>query len=225
MVWSRAPHAFQVVLGGKESTRQRRRRIPGPGRSPGEGNGNPLQYSCLENPMDRGALVGFSSWGCRVRHHWSDWAYNMGKPQRVAVYRQRAEGLSRERETGCFYVALKGKTRPRRNALGRNTWIQHKALSVAVLSCKQQKPIFCIFSMYKSSDTRFAKMFSHCFGCLFTLSMLSFEVQNAFNVHEVQFAHLLLLLLMVLVSYLRNDCLIQAHGDLPLCFLLRVLQF
>ena len=29
--------------------------IPGPGRSPGEGHGNPLQYSCLENPMDRGA--------------------------------------------------------------------------------------------------------------------------------------------------------------------------
>ena len=29
--------------------------IPGPGRSPGEGNGNPLQYSCLGIPMDRGA--------------------------------------------------------------------------------------------------------------------------------------------------------------------------
>ena len=29
--------------------------IPGPGRSPGEGNDNPLQYSCLENSMDRGA--------------------------------------------------------------------------------------------------------------------------------------------------------------------------
>ena len=28
---------------------------PGPGRSPGEGNGDPLQYSCLEYPMDRGA--------------------------------------------------------------------------------------------------------------------------------------------------------------------------
>ena len=28
--------------------------IPGLGRSPGDGNGNPLQYSCLENPMDRG---------------------------------------------------------------------------------------------------------------------------------------------------------------------------
>ena len=29
--------------------------IPGSARSSGEGNGNPLQYSCLENPMDRGA--------------------------------------------------------------------------------------------------------------------------------------------------------------------------
>ena len=28
--------------------------IPESGRSPGEGNGNPLQYSCLDNPMDRG---------------------------------------------------------------------------------------------------------------------------------------------------------------------------
>ena len=29
--------------------------VPGSGRSPGEGNGNPPQYSCLENPVDRGA--------------------------------------------------------------------------------------------------------------------------------------------------------------------------
>ena len=34
--------------------------IPGLGRSPGVGNGNPLQYSCLENPMERGA------WGATV---------------------------------------------------------------------------------------------------------------------------------------------------------------
>ena len=33
--------------------------IPGPGRSPGEGNGNPLQYSCLENPMES-SLAGYS---------------------------------------------------------------------------------------------------------------------------------------------------------------------
>ena len=31
------------------------RSIPGSGRAPGEGNDNPLQYPCLENPMDRGA--------------------------------------------------------------------------------------------------------------------------------------------------------------------------
>ena len=35
--------------------------VPGSGRSPGEGNGNPLQYSCLKNPMDNG--VGYSLWG------------------------------------------------------------------------------------------------------------------------------------------------------------------
>ena len=33
--------------------------------NPGEGNGNPLQYSCLENPMDRESLAGYSPWGCK----------------------------------------------------------------------------------------------------------------------------------------------------------------
>ena len=36
--------------------------IPGLGRSPGEGNGSPLQYSCLENSMDRGAWQATKSW-------------------------------------------------------------------------------------------------------------------------------------------------------------------
>ena len=40
--------------------------IPGLGRSPGEGNENPLQYSCLENTMDRVALVSYSPWGCKA---------------------------------------------------------------------------------------------------------------------------------------------------------------
>ena len=35
--------------------------IPGLGRSPGEGNGDPLQYSCLENPMDGGAFESMGS--------------------------------------------------------------------------------------------------------------------------------------------------------------------
>ena len=39
------------------------RLIPGSGRFPGEGNSNPPQYSCLENSMDKGSLVGYSPWG------------------------------------------------------------------------------------------------------------------------------------------------------------------
>ena len=48
---------FPDGASGKEPACQCRRHssIPGLGRSPGEGHGNPLQYSCLENPMDRGA--------------------------------------------------------------------------------------------------------------------------------------------------------------------------
>ena len=37
--------------------------IPGSGRSPGEGNGNPLQYSCLENPHGQRSLADDSPWG------------------------------------------------------------------------------------------------------------------------------------------------------------------
>ena len=37
--------------------------IPGSRRSPGEGNGNPLQYSCLENPHGQRSLAGYSPWG------------------------------------------------------------------------------------------------------------------------------------------------------------------
>ena len=42
--------------------------IPGLGRFPGGGLGNPLQYSCLENPHGQRSLVGYSPWGHRVRH-------------------------------------------------------------------------------------------------------------------------------------------------------------
>ena len=42
--------------------------IPGSRRSPGEGNGNPLQYSCLENSMDRGAWWAIVHGVARVRH-------------------------------------------------------------------------------------------------------------------------------------------------------------
>ena len=55
---------------GKESACNARdpSSIPGSGRSPEEGNGNPLQHSCLENPMDRGAWQAAVHGGHRVRH-------------------------------------------------------------------------------------------------------------------------------------------------------------
>ena len=44
--------------------------IPGWERSPGGGHGNPLQYSCLENPHGQKSLTGYSPWSRRVRHNW-----------------------------------------------------------------------------------------------------------------------------------------------------------
>ena len=67
--------------------------IPGSGRFPGEGNGNPLQYSCLENPMDGGA------WWTRVhgvtksRTQLSDF-----------VYHNFLIHLSADGHLGCFHV-------------------------------------------------------------------------------------------------------------------------
>ena len=43
--------------------------IPGSGRNPGEGNGNPLRYSCLENPMNRGAWQATVHGVARVGHN------------------------------------------------------------------------------------------------------------------------------------------------------------
>ena len=50
------------------------------GRSPGEGNDKPFQYSCLENAIDRGALEATVKWGSkRVRHY-------LGTKQQQGVY-------------------------------------------------------------------------------------------------------------------------------------------
>ena len=53
--------------------------IPGSGRSPGDGHGNPLQHSCLENPMDSGAWQATVYGSQRVWHDWSDLAQHMLK--------------------------------------------------------------------------------------------------------------------------------------------------
>ena len=61
--------------------------IPGLGRSPGEGNGNPLEYSCLENPMDRG------DWWATV--HGVTFRHNLATPWTVACQAPLSMGFSR----------------------------------------------------------------------------------------------------------------------------------
>ena len=62
--------AFPGGSEGKESTCNEGDlgSIPGLGRSPGGGHGNPLQYSCLESPHGQRSLAGYNTWGCRVGH-------------------------------------------------------------------------------------------------------------------------------------------------------------
>ena len=61
---------------GKESTCNAGDRglISGLGRSPGGGHGNPLQYSCLENPHGQRSLAGYSPWGSESQTRLSDYA-------------------------------------------------------------------------------------------------------------------------------------------------------
>ena len=56
--------------------------IPGSGRSPGGGHGNPLQYSCLENPHEQKSLVGYSPWG----HKESDTTEQLGAHTHTFVH-------------------------------------------------------------------------------------------------------------------------------------------
>ena len=65
--WNKLGDEEVIFPGGSDSKESARNAgnlglIPGLGRSPGEGNGNPVQYSCLENSMDRGAWQVPRSW-------------------------------------------------------------------------------------------------------------------------------------------------------------------
>ena len=70
-------YGFLRWLRGKESAYQAGNAgyVPGLRRSSGEGNGNPLQYSCLENPMDGGAWQATVHGVANSRTRLSDWAY------------------------------------------------------------------------------------------------------------------------------------------------------
>ena len=88
--------------------------IPGSGRSPGEGNGYPLQYSCLENPMDHRSLVGYSPWGGKesdMTERLSTWTECLCRAPLVA---QMAKNLPAVQET---WVRSLGQEDPRKKGM------------------------------------------------------------------------------------------------------------
>ena len=75
LIFIRYREGFPCGASGKEPTCQCRRHtfmIPGWGRPPGRGHGNPLQYSCLENPMDTRAWRAAVHRDARIGHDRSD---------------------------------------------------------------------------------------------------------------------------------------------------------
>ena len=64
--------------------------VPGLARSSGGGNGNPLQYSCLENPMDRGAWRATAHGVTKSQTQLSDWAPKQ-KTQKIIINTDKSE--------------------------------------------------------------------------------------------------------------------------------------
>ena len=64
--------------------------IPGSGRSPGGGNGNPLQYSCLENPRGQRSLVGYSPWVRKESDTTEQLTFSLSHPRFHPHYSQRS---------------------------------------------------------------------------------------------------------------------------------------
>ena len=79
--------------------------IPGLGRSPGEGNGNPLQYSCLENPMDRGAW-----WLHTVAKSWTHLRNSVGMHANYDCFPIPSSILIQGKNKSAFFHSQVSKT-------------------------------------------------------------------------------------------------------------------
>ena len=96
--------------------------IPGLGRFPGGGHGNPLQYSCLENPLDRGAWWLQSIGSQRIGHHWSDLAHTHTPPcfSWQWKHQEKPHYICRHTPSRCF---LSGKPNMIRSPWSSITWV------------------------------------------------------------------------------------------------------
>ena len=123
--------------------------IPGWGRSPGGGNGNPLQYSCLENLMDRGGWWATVHGVQKVRHNWSDTAQQIPQCNRMLspeidpykysqiIFDKRARLFNEER---VFFLISKDRIIGHLNAkINLNTDLPCCCCSVAQ-SCPTLRP-------------------------------------------------------------------------------------
>ena len=95
--------------------------IPGLRRSPGGGNGNPLQYSCLENSMDKRSLTGYILWGLKesdttesmhIHTHTHHSPRHSSSPSRSLSLRRGKKWVPRNSPIRC---ALRGKKSPPNN--------------------------------------------------------------------------------------------------------------
>ena len=100
--------------------------IPGLGRSPGEGNGNPSQYSCLENPCGQRGLAGYSPMGLqRVGHDWATTKHYLYQCKVLRIKMSHVENeegngtplqyscLENPMDGGAWWAAVHGFTKSR----------------------------------------------------------------------------------------------------------------
>ena len=92
------------------------RSVPGLGRPPGQGSGNPLQYSCLKNPLGRGAWQATVQRVTKSRTWLSDWACTQRSPVFLAFLNNPVETFCRQLDTHC--------------ALASQLWICHLSFSL-----------------------------------------------------------------------------------------------
>ena len=89
--------------------------IPGWGRSPGEGNGNPLQYSGLGNPMDREAwwatVHGVAKSQTRVSDFTFTWGTQVSSSERVSEEQKHSLPSEAEPAAGCLLLTFSGSCR------------------------------------------------------------------------------------------------------------------
>ena len=150
--------------------------IPGSGRSPGEGNGNTLQYSCLENPTDQGAWWATAHRVAKRRTRLSDWSDLIWSDSDPLLI------------------------------------LELDYISFLLLSCSSFYILVPVrYRIYKHFISFYRLTFYFLEGFYWRTKVFNLTKSNLF----------FLLLLVLLVSYWRNHCLIQGHEDY-VYFLLKV---